>query len=171
MNGFGESDEIQQDLDCWRLRVQGLTYAEIAAEKGYAGPSGAYAAVRRAQERAITESSEELRLLEAQRLDYLEQQLWPTLEEADSVRDRLQAVGGILKVMERRAKLWGLDAPTKAQEEVAYYDGTSPEAQEMHEAMTQLHEITLARKRSGLDVSHEAIMDTIHQIEEELRSQ
>lgn len=99
-----------REAEAVRLRLEGASYREIAERLGYRGPSGAYKAVERAIGRLCpVERAETLRRIEAARLDRLWRKLWRKLEEGDlSVVDRL------LRIMERRARLLGLDAPAKA---------------------------------------------------------
>ena len=56
------------------------------------------------------EQAEDIRALEMERLDAMHMALW-----ADAARGNHGAIDRVLRVMERRAKLLGLDAPTKAQ--------------------------------------------------------
>jgi len=56
----------------------------------------------------LTESAEELRALEVQRIDAMIVVLWPRVLRGD-----YQAMDRVVRLMERRAKLLGLDAPTK----------------------------------------------------------
>jgi len=44
-------------------------------------------------------------------LDRLHQVLWPLAMGADGQRPNLRAVSEIVRIMERRARLFGLDAP------------------------------------------------------------
>lgn len=90
------------------LRTEGRSFEYIAAKLGYKGPSGAYQAVMRGLKRTLQEPADELRQLETERLDVMQAALWPSVQSGDP-----QAVDKALKVMERRAKLLGLDAPTK----------------------------------------------------------
>lgn len=57
----------------------------------------------------IAESSEAIVTLEEQRLDAMITVLWPQVAKGNQ-----GAVDRVLRIMERRAKLLGLDAPTKA---------------------------------------------------------
>jgi hypothetical protein len=56
----------------------------------------------------VAEKAEQIRELELKRLDRFQRSLQPAANKGDA-----KAVLAILKVMERRAKLLGLDAPTK----------------------------------------------------------
>lgn len=92
------------------LRRAGLSYREIAARMGI-GKSHAHALVRAGIDGAraqVAGSSDELLALELSRLDGMLAKLWPKAAECD-----LQAVDRVLKIIERRARLLGLDAPTR----------------------------------------------------------
>jgi hypothetical protein len=100
------------EAECLRLRLAGYSHREIAAQLGVA-PSSAYKRVRHALDeinKTNLESAEQLRALELLRLDELLNALWDTAIAGD-----LRAVDRVLKVMERRAKLLGLDAPVKVE--------------------------------------------------------
>lgn len=122
-------DKDSRALD---LRRRGLHYAQIAAEMGYRSPSSAHDAVQRALADTAREAAEEVRQVEAQRLDDLtatltrimltrhlvvsqgtvavHPQTGEPLTDDDPV---IRAVLGLVRVSERRAKLLGLDAPTR----------------------------------------------------------
>lgn len=92
------------------LRLTGATYADIGSMMGISS-TGAYKAVLRAIQRLAeqtTETADEYRRLELERLDKMQRNLWTqTLQGSQGAVDR------VLKIMERRAKLLGLDAPVK----------------------------------------------------------
>ena len=102
-----------------RMRMAGMTYQQIADKLGYRNVSGAYRAVATLIKRTEQETAQEFRVLELERLDLLSRGLW------DKARGRiardgtvikepdLKAVDRLLQIMKRRAKLLGLDAPTK----------------------------------------------------------
>jgi hypothetical protein len=89
------------------LRKAGIGYATIARQLGYAGPSGAYKAITTALRALTAEPAAELRDLELARLDDLLGGLW-----ADARRGDVAKIDRVLKIMQRRADLLGLDAPT-----------------------------------------------------------
>ena len=101
---------LDTKLAALELRKQGKPYAVIAEILGLGGPSSAYAAVVTAMKEVLQEPAEELRTLEVTRLDALIDKLWSQL---DHPLMGLQAVDRVLKVMERRARLLGLDMPVK----------------------------------------------------------
>jgi len=97
----------KKQVKALELRVQGLSFRQIALELKYKGPSGAHKAVDAALERTIREPADQLRQLELERLDRL--QIMP-YKQATVIGDP-KATASVLKIMERRAKLLGLDAP------------------------------------------------------------
>jgi len=95
------------------LRKQGKSLQQIADELGYSGPSGAHQALTRAIEQTVSEPAESVRRLELLRLDALFEKVWGKVEAGEL------ALGDfILRLMARRAKLLGLDAPAQSKVEV-----------------------------------------------------
>jgi hypothetical protein len=101
------------------LRRAGFTFQRIAEEVGYATPSGAQRALERIMTRNIPQAPEEFRWQELDRLDRMQVALWPRAMKGDD-----RAIGTIIRLMERRARLVGIDAPQRIQAEVVNYDGT-----------------------------------------------
>ena len=105
---------VEREVACLELRKAGLSYRAIAARLNI-GKSSAHRAVTRALRKLnekSTEETDEYRRLQSERLDDLLENLWPN-------RHKPQYVDRILRVLERRAKLYGLDAPTKSEIAVA----------------------------------------------------
>jgi hypothetical protein len=100
------------------LRRAGLTWQRIAEEVGYADHTGAYAAYKRALKRTQQQPADELRFAELDRIDRLQLALWPKAMKGDNA-----SVNTIVRLMERRARLLGLDTPIKVQNEVMVLDG------------------------------------------------
>ena len=96
-------------LRALELRKEGMGYREIAAKVGYAGPAGAFQAVETALRETLREPADAVRQLEAERLDAMTAILWPL-----AAKGNLAAVDRLLRVMERRARLLGLDRPVLA---------------------------------------------------------
>ena len=90
------------------LRKAGATYEVIAQKLGYRGPSSAYGAIKSALHKTLQPPADEVRALEIERLDALLLALWPQARQGNH-----GAIDRVLKVMERRARLLGLDAPTR----------------------------------------------------------
>lgn len=114
-----------------KLRTTGLSWDDIAKALGFADGSGAYRAAQQAM-RAIAEPAQELRAIELARLDFALRMAWQamtaehiTVQQGRVVTDPvtglplrdwgpvLAAIDRVVKLGERRAKLLGLDAPTK----------------------------------------------------------
>jgi len=98
-------EAVARQKEALELRLQGLSYAAIAAKLNYKSPQAAHNAVMSAIKRTLREPADAVRRLECERLDALQAALWQKLHEDPAVADR------ILRVMERRARLLGLDAP------------------------------------------------------------
>ncbi len=90
------------------MRKAGFDYQTIADRLGYRSPSGAHKAVSTALNKTLREPAKALRQVELERLDALLTGVWSAAR-----RGNLGAVDRVLKIMDRRAKLLGLDAPTK----------------------------------------------------------
>ena len=110
-----EAEMKRRDARVYELRIQGNTFEQIASEVGYSGPSGAWQAHQRIKSEWIFESIEEARQLELMRLDELQVAVWDRAINGD-----LPAAHCVLKIMDRRAKLLGLDKPEKV--EVSKWD-------------------------------------------------
>lgn len=95
----------RQALD---LRLAGATFDAIAERLGYADASGAMRAVKRAMTSTLQEPADELRQLEAGRLDRLLLAVWPAALEGDA-KSVAQARG----LIDQRCKLLGLNAPQR----------------------------------------------------------
>jgi hypothetical protein len=98
----------QREGAALELRKAGRTYDEIARMLDYSERSGAAKAVRRALAATVQEPADELRRLEVERLDSLLAAMWPLAMDG-----KLGAVDRVLSLMDRRAKLLGLDAPQR----------------------------------------------------------
>lgn len=92
------------------LRRAGASYAHIAAQLGLS-KSSVHKTVCRALVALQVDLDDQARLLQAQeadRLDHLQLKLWPRAMGGDVL-----AIDRVLRLMERRAKLLGLDQPLK----------------------------------------------------------
>jgi hypothetical protein len=105
-----EAEMRRRDARVYELRIQGNTFEQIACEVGYSGPSGAWQAHQRIKSEWIFESIEEARQLELMRLDELQVAVWDR-----AINGQLPAAHCVLKIMDRRAKLLGLDKPEKVE--------------------------------------------------------
>lgn len=87
------------------LRLAGMAYGAIATTVGYSNASHARAAVMAAIRTRVSESARQVRDMELARLDQMLMALWPAVRRGDP-----RATDSALKVMERRARLLGLDS-------------------------------------------------------------
>lgn len=90
------------------LRMEGKSFDAIAEEAGYNSRQAAHDAVKRALDRIEREPADALVKLDLERLDVLWQIQYLNAQAGD-----VQAMAACMKIMERRAKLLGLDAPVK----------------------------------------------------------
>ena len=109
---------VDKEIRVLELRRVGLTWVRIAEEVGYADHTGAYAAYKRAIKRTQQQPADELREQEIDRLDRLQVAVWPSAMKGDT-----RAIMTIIRLMERRAKLLGLDKPIKIEQEITTWDG------------------------------------------------
>lgn len=89
-----------------KLRASGATYAAIAEHLGITAQS-AYALVKNALDEIPAESVPEFRAIENVRLDRMTAAMWRGATDGD-----FKAIDRVIRIMERRAKMMGLDAPT-----------------------------------------------------------
>lgn len=143
------------------LRVQGFTFAEIAAEMGCA-VSTANDRVKRAMAAVRVASAAELVRTEDERLDALWKVAWReafrnhlmvshgkvvhiTNDAGQSVPvidhgPKLQALNTLLRISERRAKLHGLDAPVRHRVDVVTEDAIDAEIRRLEEEIARQDE-------------------------------
>lgn len=127
-----QADTAARDAEAVRLRADGHTYQTIADQLGYTDRSDARKAIERMIAFTVREPADEVRQMELIRLDSLWMQAVRVLHahhvtvsngkvvtvNGEPVPDDapvLQAIDRLLKIMERRSKLLGLDAPAKVE--------------------------------------------------------
>ena len=113
-----EPDQIERENKVIELRSQSYTWRAIADAVGYASGAGALKAYMRAIKRQQQEPVEAALFMELSRLDELQSTYWEP-----AVQGNMRAGEFVLRIMDRRAKFLGLDAPTKIQAEVVSYEG------------------------------------------------
>lgn len=101
-------DETDKQRQALELRKAGVGFDEIAQRLGYRGASGAYYAVKTALQKTIQQPANELREIEVARLDALLLGLWPEARKGNVAK-----IDRVLRIMQRRADLLGLDAPKR----------------------------------------------------------
>lgn len=95
------------------LRLAGMDYDTIAARLGYAGKAAACKDITRALAQNLADlgrTADELREVELARLDRLQAAAW-----APAVGGELRAIDTVLRIIDRRCRLLGLDAPVRAE--------------------------------------------------------
>jgi hypothetical protein len=123
--------ERERDAKAARLRALRFTYQQIADQLGYADHTGAMKAAKRGRDRAVREPHQDMVLMDLAELDEMAREAWKVLRSTHYVVDRgdvvhlgdvpllddapvLAAIARLLDIQVRRAKLVGLDAPTRA---------------------------------------------------------
>jgi hypothetical protein len=119
------------------LRKAGATYSSIGKSLGIS-KQHAHRIVVEELKRLSTKRSkttEEVARLELERLDTMLMGVWQEATKGD-----VPAIGAVLKIMERRAKLLGLDAPTehRAELKVSKPDDTSTITERISQYMVEL---------------------------------
>ncbi len=102
--------------DALRLRIEGRTFREIAVILK-ADVSTICRDIQRCLRDILqdnADAAETLRALEVERLDALHASIWPA-----AVGGNLAAIDRVLSIMQRRARLCGLDAPAKVAQTTA----------------------------------------------------
>lgn len=117
-------------IEAVSLRLAGLTYAQIA-ERLEITEQSAFDLVSRTLQRAENETANEMRAVESARLDRAQAAIWSRVLEGDT-----KAIDTYLRISARRARLFGLEAPTQIA--VAMSVRT-----EMVEALENLEQIVL----------------------------
>jgi hypothetical protein len=133
------------------MRLEGADYPAIAEMLGYSDQAAAHKDITRALESAVTRQHKAVELLrqeELMRLDLLWVEVWQVLkrehvtvsngrlvrgDDGEPLRDDgpvLAAVDRLVKILERRAKYLGLDAPQK--HEVLTLDAIDRAIQELN---------------------------------------
>ncbi len=109
---------VEKEITIIELRQEGYIWREIAVmvDMSIAGVAKAY---KRALTRHPHATIDEHRELELDRLDTLQRTFWKAAVEGNP-----RAADFVLRVIDKRAKLLGLDAPLKVQAEVVTYDGS-----------------------------------------------
>lgn len=124
-------ETLEKERKVLEFRRGGLTFDLIAERLGYASASGAHKAYISACNRIVYEDVVEVRKSEMDRLDIAQAAIWGDLTDTQNTdaNTRARLVVALIKIMERRARLLGLDMPTKAQVEVNIYDRDTIDAE------------------------------------------
>jgi hypothetical protein len=104
-------DAIVRSNRALELRMAGATWQQVADTLAYRSVKTAQTAVRTAlerEQRRVGDVREEYRTMQLLRTERSMRAIWPQVISGD-----LFAVDRMIKIMERQAKLLGLDAPTQ----------------------------------------------------------
>ena len=122
--GKSNPEVFEKEKKVLELRRGGLTFDLIAERLGYANASGAQKAYERACSRIVHDDVVAIRKAEMDRLDIAQAAIWNEV-----LQGTISAVVALMKIMERRARLLGLDMPVKTQLEVTHYDRDTIDAE------------------------------------------
>jgi hypothetical protein len=146
----GKSDPkvADREIEVLKLRRGGLTFDMIADRVGYASASGAYKAWKNAMRRVVYDDVDAIRKTELDRLDIAQAAIWGDLTDIQNIdaNTRARLILALIKVMERRSRLLGLDVPVKAQLEVNIYDRNSIDSE-----VARLVSLLNSKPQSALD--------------------
>jgi len=152
---------VERQRQALELRRAGVGFDQIAQQLGYEDRSGAYRAVVAGLKKTLQEPADELRELELSRLDQLLLAVWtaaanlPKKPNEPARMPQHLAIDRVLRIMERRAALLGLDAPKRA--EVSGADGAPIEINVVDVRERLRAQITeLAARRPLLPVAQES---------------
>lgn len=98
----------EREARCVEMKLAGLPNEVIAQAVGYKHRSNVAKAIKKCLDERVNESVDEIRKLEVARCDRLIQALW-----RDALEGKYLAVDRVLRVMERKAQIQGLDAPVR----------------------------------------------------------
>lgn len=101
--------QLERASTALKMYRDGYNIGDIAKATQYKSTTGAWAAVRKALELEIRPGVEDFRRIESARLDWVTQKLVADIKDDTKSRARPRQIEVLLKVMERRAALMGLD--------------------------------------------------------------
>lgn len=104
-----EYERTERKRNALELRLAGASYRDIAQALNVS-PATAMQDCKEALADIPMQQADEMRTVELSRLDRLQRAVWPKAVKGD-----LQAVDRAIKIIDRRAKLFGLDAPQQVQ--------------------------------------------------------
>lgn len=114
------------------LRLAGASYDEIAQHLGYADAGTAASAVERdLRDHLTNEGRDEVRATDGRRIERLIRSVWAKANDPTNI-EHLAAVRTALALIDRHARLYGLDAP----QEVIIYNPAASEIEAWVSQMT-----------------------------------
>lgn len=144
-------ETIEKERQVLELRLAHHRWNDIASAVGYQSAGAAYNAYRRALTRTLQEPAEEVRTQERERLDRIANALYRRALNGD-----LPAIDRLLRVMEQRQKLLGLQV-TQVKHDVTINEGGS----EFDERVRELAYLVAQNRTdpNGLDGGITPILD------------
>lgn len=139
---LAERDEL-----IWQLRLQGLSLRQIGAKVGLSHPS-VHDILQTGYQERIYPKVDEQRALELERLDTWLCKLQPGIDQGDD-----KAIATALRISERRARLVGMDAPTRVHAEVTEVTQQDLELQEMLREAQAREAVKESQLRAGIHPS------------------
>lgn len=110
-----EAERMERRRQVLALKIAGASYPEIAEALDIA-VSTAHNDVQRALRDIPKDEADELRTIELSRLDRMQRELWAeAMKKEIPLVARLPLMDRILKLIDRRAKMLGLDSPTQVE--------------------------------------------------------
>jgi hypothetical protein len=114
-----EAQHVQRRTQGLEMKAHGATYQQISDALGYSGKGHAYKDLHVALDKLCKEetlSAENMRTLQNERLETLFAAVWPEAVGMNPAKPgvNLRAAEVVIRIMERQARLNGLDAPVKA---------------------------------------------------------
>lgn len=140
--GPGELEQTERRQQVLALRRAGLTIIEIGIQLDI-HKTTVWNHLERALEGYREQSAidvEHVKAVERSRLERLMQAVWPA---ATAAKPDLQAIDRALRIMERRAKMDGLDAPERLQAAVVDVTAAAAQAQARENPLESLSEAEL----------------------------
>lgn len=112
--------QAQQAADCFDLKAQGKTVRQIAEILGL-GKSTVQRRIEQAVDDTVSPRVETYRAIQDQQIDQAMAVVLAIITDPDANADlRLKAIDRLGRLMERRARLHGLDAPVKVEGTVTH---------------------------------------------------
>jgi len=164
MTWYRTPEQIAKDQEAATMRSRAMTYQSIGDHFGVTRQA-AFAMVQRAIADIPKEGAEEVVRLEIEKLNFLERKLYEimtkehvafgasgkvvTLDGVPVEDDSpvMKAIDGLLKVADRRAKLLGLNAPTK--HEVITLDSVQAEIRRLEAQLGEIDELDAIEAEAG----------------------
>ena len=164
MTWYRTPEQIAKDQEAATMRSRAMTYQSIGDHFGVTRQA-AFAMDQRAIADIPKEGAEEVVRLEIEKLDFLERKLYEimtkehvafgasgkvvTLDGVPVEDDSpvMKAIDGLLKVADRRAKLLGLNAPTK--HEVITLDSVQAEIRRLEAQLGEIDELDAIEAEAG----------------------